>query len=150
MVKIVRAIQTAIACPSQWDAWDDEDNYYYLRFRHGCGEMRQYKDENWVDAPWKENIDRTQQGWLVTANTAYIRTVATFEHEDEWAGMITLEEFAARAGFELADNLYSTGYGDHLRDELIKKGVTGLLNDTGDPIADEDENTEGSAEGTQI
>lgn len=27
--------RTCIACPSQWDAWDAEGNYYYIRYRHG-------------------------------------------------------------------------------------------------------------------
>lgn len=36
-MKIVKAHQTCYACPSQWDAWDEEGNYWYLRFRHGYG-----------------------------------------------------------------------------------------------------------------
>ena len=48
MIKIVELKQTCVACPSQWDAWDDEDNYYYIRYRWGhltitihevCGEL---------------------------------------------------------------------------------------------------------------
>ena len=27
--------QTCNACPSQWDAWDAEGNYYYIRYRWG-------------------------------------------------------------------------------------------------------------------
>jgi hypothetical protein len=33
MIKIVKVDQTCGACPSQWDMWDAEDNYYYVRYR---------------------------------------------------------------------------------------------------------------------
>jgi hypothetical protein len=36
---LVRAEQTCAACPSQWDAWDMDGHYWYLRFRHGRGTM---------------------------------------------------------------------------------------------------------------
>lgn len=36
-VIIVKAIETCGACPSQWDAWDADGNYWYLRYRHGGG-----------------------------------------------------------------------------------------------------------------
>lgn len=26
---------TCISCPSQWDAWDADGNYYYIRYRFG-------------------------------------------------------------------------------------------------------------------
>ncbi len=35
MVTITRLVQTCEACPSQWDGWDAEGNYYYFRYRHG-------------------------------------------------------------------------------------------------------------------
>jgi hypothetical protein len=34
-ITIVRAERTCTACPSQWDMWDDEGNYIYVRYRHG-------------------------------------------------------------------------------------------------------------------
>jgi hypothetical protein len=36
-VIIVEAVQTCEACPSQWDAWDADGYYWYLRYRHGRG-----------------------------------------------------------------------------------------------------------------
>lgn len=36
-VILVRTIKTCSACPSQWDAWDLDGNYWYLRYRHGWG-----------------------------------------------------------------------------------------------------------------
>ena len=44
---IDRAAQTCVACPSQWDAWDADGRYWYLRFRHGHGSMgRDYATDN--------------------------------------------------------------------------------------------------------
>jgi hypothetical protein len=130
-VRIVRAVQTSIACPSQWDLWDADGNYYYARFRHGCGEVRQYADENWVGAPQKpdDEIDKAVPGWGIYSNTAYIRTVATFEVEDEWAGEISLGKLAEKTGLELDPQAYSINYGQHLRDELIKSGLVSLIED---------------------
>jgi hypothetical protein len=36
-VIITRAVETCPACPSQWDAWDADGSYWYLRYRHGHG-----------------------------------------------------------------------------------------------------------------
>jgi hypothetical protein len=129
VVKLTRVVQTSMACPAQWDAWDADGNYYYLRFRHGCGEMRQYTDQDWVDAPLKEDVDETQPGWIIHSNTKFIRTVATFEMEDEF-GVDTIEQFASAAGIELAPDIYKTDFGDHLRDELIKEGMMIFLEGT--------------------
>lgn len=126
-IRIVRAVQTAMMCPSQWDLWDVDGNYYYARYRQGCGELRQYQTENWVDAPWKENVDETQPGWGLRGNTEYIRTVADFYTGDQWDGFISLEDFAVRTGIILDPQIYETGYWDHLRDELIKDGMVLFL-----------------------
>jgi hypothetical protein len=132
MIKIVRAVQTAIACPTQWDLWDDKDNYYYARYRHGCGELTQYKTENWVGAPSKpeEEIDQTIPGWIKRANTEFIRKVADFEYGDGLDGFIDLEKFAELAGIQLADDLVNTSFGEHFRDQLVTEaGMTFLLED---------------------
>jgi hypothetical protein len=36
-IVLTRIIQTCRACPSQWDAWDADGQYYYLRYRFGHG-----------------------------------------------------------------------------------------------------------------
>lgn len=36
-MRIIKAEQTCFACPSQWDAWDEDGDYWYLRFRYGYG-----------------------------------------------------------------------------------------------------------------
>jgi hypothetical protein len=35
MIKIVKAVSTCGACPSQWDAWTDDGKYVYIRYRWG-------------------------------------------------------------------------------------------------------------------
>jgi hypothetical protein len=47
-VILVRAVQTCPAAPSQWDAWDLDGRYWYLRYRSGHGGMGRgygYADE---------------------------------------------------------------------------------------------------------
>jgi hypothetical protein len=33
---IARIEQTCTACPSQWNAWTDDGEYVYIRYRWGC------------------------------------------------------------------------------------------------------------------
>jgi hypothetical protein len=78
-----RVIQTCYACPSQWNAWDIDGNYWYLRYRHGVGtaERQPNQDfERWEDKP--PNI--------------------TFTHGDGLDGTMGLREFCRRAGLHLA------------------------------------------------
>lgn len=92
MITIVRAVQTCTACPSQWDAWDADGNYYYLRYRHGHGEVTQFRDEDWWKAKdWGGYSD----------NPGFIGQVAQFSHGDPLDGLIELDEFARLAGMLL-------------------------------------------------
>jgi len=113
MITITRAVQTCMACPSQWNLWSDNGDYYYARYRHGCGELRQYKTEHWYHKDEDE----------------FIADIAEFYHGDPLDGMISLEEFAQLAGITIAPDAMITGYGDHLRDEMITSGFTGLLDE---------------------
>src|SRR5277367_32208 len=115
MIRLARAIQTSWACPSQWDAWDTDGNYYYLRFRHGWGEMIHFQTENWLDAKYPEDTDLTFST-VYTANPEFIGHVAEFEHGDPLDGSIELDEFATLAGVELDPGIYETKFGQHLRD----------------------------------
>jgi hypothetical protein len=45
-ITLVKTVQTCIACPSQWDAWDAEGQYYYLRHRHGRGSVDAFPTSN--------------------------------------------------------------------------------------------------------
>jgi hypothetical protein len=83
-VTITRAVQTCSAAPSQWDAWDADGNYYYLRYRWGHGTV-----ERCTSPDWYKYDDG--QGDLI----------ATFDYGDPLDGSIELEEFAALAGLRL-------------------------------------------------
>lgn len=74
---IVRAMQTCAACPSQWDAWDADGRYWYLRFRHGRGTM-----------------GRTYTADQLSFTVSY--------EETGLDGAISLEEFAECIGVTLA------------------------------------------------
>lgn len=121
MITLVRVVQTSMACPSQWDAWDADDNYYYLRYRHGYGEMRQYKSKDWVTAPFE--YDEHSRVPFFRQNPEYIATIAEFDYGDPLDGVIGLEDFARLAGIELSPELMETGFADHLRDGLIMNGI---------------------------
>lgn len=36
-IKLAKVVRTCSGCPDQWDAWDTEGRYYYLRHRHQRG-----------------------------------------------------------------------------------------------------------------
>jgi hypothetical protein len=69
--------------PAQWDAWDATGQYYYLRFRSGLGSVHAAVDS---------------EDLIIGDRRA---AVASFEYGDQWAGEITLAEFAQRAGLRL-------------------------------------------------
>lgn len=85
--QLTKVVQTCFACPSQWDAWDAEGNYYYLRYRHGWGR---------VDV----NGRRPGDGQVES------KTIVEFDRNDPLDGVIDLEEFIAEVSdvVELAPN----------------------------------------------
>lgn len=84
---LVRAVQTCSACPSQWDAWDADGQYYYLRYRGGRGTV-----ETATSA--KGYVDESAPGPVLVAN---------FNFGGCLDGDISLAEFLERAGMHLAD-----------------------------------------------
>jgi hypothetical protein len=76
-IALKRVVQTCCACPSQWDAWDAEGRYYYLRYRSGIGTVTTDHDSS-TDEP-----------------------VARFKHGSDLAGSIRLKDFLALAGLSL-------------------------------------------------
>lgn len=34
-MKIIRIVRTCVACPSQWDGWDEKGNSFYIKYRNG-------------------------------------------------------------------------------------------------------------------
>lgn len=119
MITLVRAVQTSVACPAQWDAWDAEGRYYYLRFRHGCGSVESAPTkELWrakcVELPVSEEHPYGGYSW---PGTDFLHEY-DFQDEDEWRGDITLEEFCQRAGITLAPDIERTAWGRHIMNEL--------------------------------
>ena len=106
MITIVRAIQTSSACPSQWDAWDADGQYYYLRFRHGHGT---------VQAMNRDEPDYQSE------------LVGHFQDDDPWNGSIELEEFVERAGLALSPRIEYKGFGQYFAEalEAVIKEQTG-------------------------
>jgi len=96
-----------MACPSQWDAWDADGKYYYLRYRHGHGSVTHYSGPGWADGIGLE------EGQLI----------ASFRYGHPLDGDISLADFAQHAGIALASGLVQTGFGTYLRDGLIARGV---------------------------
>jgi hypothetical protein len=111
-VKLVRATQTSLACPSQWDAFDEDGNYWYLRYRHGVGYARCYGPDV------TEFDDLTSEEWR------HPREVLKFEYGHPLDGDITLDEFALRAGFSLAPELRQVDYTQYLSNSLHARGVS--------------------------
>ncbi len=79
---IVRAVQTCHACPSQWDAWDEDGQYWYLRYRSGRGTAEKQPGS---------------MEWSMKTEPEF-----SFQYGDALDGIISLEEFCQRAGITLA------------------------------------------------
>jgi hypothetical protein len=97
MIILVRTVQTSSACPAQWDAWDADGNYYYLRFRHGHGTVQAMDEQN----------PNYQSG-----------LVAHFIDDDPWNGSIELADFAARAAIGLSTDLEEKGFAEYFNEAL--------------------------------
>lgn len=80
-MRIVKAVQTCWACPSQWDAWTDTGEYVYLRYRYGYGYAKTYEN----------GYEDTGMGTVV----------AGFEFGHPLDGFIELKDFCRLAGIEL-------------------------------------------------
>lgn len=46
MIRIVKAVQTSVAAPEQWELWDDQGGRYYARHRHGRGVVYPVLDDD--------------------------------------------------------------------------------------------------------
>lgn len=86
-VTIVRARQTGVVCPSQWDAWDAAGRYYYLRHRNGRG-----------------SVDHFPSPDIDTWGTDQLGNVAAFSGDMEYSEdpRAELADFCRRAGITLA------------------------------------------------
>lgn len=133
---LVRVVQTSSACPSQWDAWDADGNYYYLRYRHAHGTVERHSGPEW----WKteemdEELDRLhlaaramdhgvdekgfEDAWdAYHARYKHLYLVADFTHGHPLDGYIELPEFCLRAGIGLSEELQLTDFNNYFAGEL--------------------------------
>lgn len=84
---IVKAVQTCAACPSQWDTWNEDGEYLYLRYRQGHGTVHHFENEDytkWDFGKWRN-------------------PVADFRHGHPLDGVIDLPAFCDLAGLTLSD-----------------------------------------------
>lgn len=104
-VVLVRAVQTCIVCPSQWDAWDAEGRYFYLRHRHGRGSVDHFTDPD-------------PDTWASTAGDGPLGQVARFHQELVYGGdgddMGELRSFCELAGIQLAPDFQLTTFEGHI------------------------------------
>lgn len=98
----VRVVQTSIACPSQWDAWDAEGRYHYLRYRSGYGSVHHYPGGPGF---WDR---RDEEGQFL----------ADFEHGDNLDGYVELAEFLELAGCALAPDAEVKSFNAFLGEQL--------------------------------
>lgn len=86
-ITLVRVVETCAACPSQWNAWDAQGCYYYLRYRHGRGTVHRFASPD------------------ITAWAGYPHgAVRRFAHGDVLDGYIELGEFCRRAGLKITED----------------------------------------------
>lgn len=86
-IRLVRVEQTGTVSPSQWNAWDAEGNYYYLRYRYGKGSVWSAKSEEDLDASGNYDV------------------VCEWSYGHSLDGYISLEEFARHSSLELSPAL---------------------------------------------
>ncbi len=97
-ITIVKAVQTCVACPSQWDAWDAEGRFYYLRHRHGRGSVDTF------DSP-----DPTTWGTEPLGSIAHFRGELPMDETE-------LASFCEQAGLVLAPDARITTWEQYLGD----------------------------------
>ncbi len=100
-IVLARAVQTAFASPSQWDAWTVDGQYLYLRYRFGHGTVDSYPSDD------HETWDRVPEGNLACFGDCFPR--------QGFDGEIELAEFCERAGLRLAENAVVVPYDEYVQ-----------------------------------
>jgi hypothetical protein len=95
---LARVVQTCIAAPSQWDAWDTAGRRYYLRYRHGRGRV--------------EAGDGSQRGAPVL-----------IYWDDRGGSFLTLGDFMAKADLTLAEGADVRTLDDDPHDQVPPAGA---------------------------
>lgn len=84
-VILTKVVETCGACPSQWDAWDLDGNYWYLRYRSAHGSAQRFPGPD--TSTW--NMD--------PPNISF----DTLDDHNPLHGVMSLAEFCQRAGLTL-------------------------------------------------
>lgn len=98
MTTLTRVVCTCPSVPTQWDAWDTNGHYYYLRYRFGRGTVDTYNDSD------PDTWDVIPDGY----------TAAFRDPDEPLKGEIELDEFLRRAGLELAADAVVVSYGEYV------------------------------------
>ena len=85
-VILVKVHETCGACPSQWDAWDLDGNYWYLRYRHSRGTAERQPSPDTGTWSWERN---------------QLPNISFEAQEGDSDGVMDLETFCQRAGLNL-------------------------------------------------
>jgi hypothetical protein len=93
MIELVKVVRTCSSCPSQWDAWDADGNYYYLRYRFGVGSVERQPSSD-------------VETWGEEYNPLYEWT-----HGGTLDGEISLDDFLRLSGMTLSDDAVITRMG---------------------------------------
>ncbi|MET7487694.1 hypothetical protein [Streptomyces sp. NPDC005538] len=90
-VVFARALETCRYHPAlpgthfQWEAWDAQDNFFFLRYKSGVGTVDALKDND----SWGQNEDDYDR-------------VVQFDTGRRNESILSLDEFCQRAGIQLA------------------------------------------------
>jgi hypothetical protein len=109
-IVLVRAVQTCVAFPSQWNAWDADGQYYYLRHRAGRGSVDAF------DSP-----DYTRWGGDPLGKIAAF--VGELPGDDFTAARNDLEAFCEMAGIILAQDAEIVSYREYYKAEVKRYGL---------------------------
>lgn len=94
-LEFVKVVRTCIACPSQWDAWNAEGDYYYLRYRSGRG-----------------TIEETPGPDPATWTPSNVTLLDHFREGDGLSGSMDLDEFLNHTAYSLAPGAEVIGEDD--------------------------------------
>lgn len=102
-MKLTKLVKTASMCPSQWDAWDADGNYYYIRYRHGW--LYVDKAPNY-DAWWSYEKQRIYDVVLTDEDDGVMSTEEMLNHTGmEYYGEVPFEMSGMKEFLEEMDRL---------------------------------------------
>lgn len=101
-ITLVRAVQTSEGFPSQWNAWDTNGQYYYLRYRRAHGTVHAFPSEDYTTWTWED--------WHTP--------VARFDHGEPTEGVIRFDRFCELAGLAIAPIIEYQCFGQYFMGQI--------------------------------